>query len=151
MQTNFAKIKIDSYKYLLIEKILTFWKAIIFIKSVVDQNKNNYYFNIFLEKGLYQDKPNTEYLYIVNAIFSIELTFLKQLVLIKECIKKCDICCCWYFLNYGFKFQPNIYSRCQDLLIMSMNLSDIAFLNNKGSHHCCIIRLISKNEAINVM
>ena len=65
--------------------------------------------------------------------------------------KKCDICCCWYFLIYSFKFQPNVYSRRHDLLMMSMNLNDIAFLNNKGSHYCCIIRLISKNEVINVM
>ena len=22
--------------------------------------------------------------------------------------KECDICRYWYFLNYGFKFQPNV-------------------------------------------
>ena len=22
--------------------------------------------------------------------------------------KECDICHYWYFLNYGFKFQPNV-------------------------------------------
>ena len=32
-----------------------------------------------------------------------------------------------------------------------MNLSDIAILNIKGSDYCCIISLISKNEAINLM
>ena len=31
---------------------------------------------------------------------------------------------------------------------MSINLSDIAILNIKGSGYCCIISLISKNEAI---
>ena len=41
--------------------------------------------------------------------------------------------------------------RCQDSLMMSMNLSDIASLNIKGSDYCCIISLISKNEAINIM
>ena len=40
---------------------------------------------------------------------------------------------------------------CHDLLMMSMNLSDIAILNVKGFYYCCIIRLISKNEAINLM
>ena len=39
----------------------------------------------------------------------------------------------WYFLNYSFNFQPNIYDRSHDLLIMSVNLSDIAILNIKGS------------------
>ena len=32
-----------------------------------------------------------------------------------------------------------------------MNLSDIAILNIKGSDYCCIISLISKNEALNLM
>ena len=35
--------------------------------------------------------------------------------------------------------------------MMSMNLSDIAILNIKGSGHCCVISTISKNEAINLM
>ena len=55
------QIKNDLYNYLLIEKILTFYNAIILIKSVVNKNKNEYYYNIFLEKGLYKDKSNTEY------------------------------------------------------------------------------------------
>ena len=35
--------------------------------------------------------------------------------------------------------------------MISMNLSDIAILNIKGSDYCCIISLISKNEAMNLM
>ena len=31
--------------------------------------------------------------------------------------KECDVCHYWYFLNYGFKFQPNVCNRCHDLLI----------------------------------
>ena len=65
--------------------------------------------------------------------------------------EKCDICHCQHFLSYSFKFQPNICSRCHDLLMMSMDLSDIAILNIKGSDYCCIISLISKNEAIKLM
>ena len=34
---------------------------------------------------------------------------------------------------------------------MSVNLSDIGILNIKGSDYCCIISLISKNEAINLL
>ena len=33
--------------------------VIILIKSVVNKNKSNYYYNIFLEKGLYKDKSDT--------------------------------------------------------------------------------------------
>ena len=47
--------------------------------------------------------------------------------------KECDICHYWYFLNKGFKFQPNVCNRCHDLLMMLMNLSDIAILNIKSS------------------
>ena len=35
--------------------------------------------------------------------------------------------------------------------MMSMNLSDIAVLNIKGSDDSCIISLISKNEAIKLL
>ena len=40
--------------------------------------------------------------------------------------KECDISHYWYFLNYSIKFQPNVCTRCHDLLMISMNLSDIA-------------------------
>ena len=40
--------------------------------------------------------------------------------------KECDICHYWYFLKKGFKFQPNVCNRCHDLLMMSMNFSNIA-------------------------
>ena len=43
--------------------------------------------------------------------------------------KECDICLYWYFLNYSFKFQPIVSNRCHDLLMMSINLSNIAILN----------------------
>ena len=45
--------------------------------------------------------------------------------------KECVISHYWYFLNHGFKFQPNVCNRCHDLLKWSSNLS--------------------KNEAINLM
>ena len=67
-------IRIDSYNSLPIQKVLTFHNVVILIKSVVNKNKNEYYYNIFLEKGLNNDKPNTqiffnEPLYIINDIF----------------------------------------------------------------------------------
>ena len=81
----------------------------------------------------------------------IELLFLKELMLTKQSAsKECDICHYQYFLNYNFKFQPNVCNRCHDLLMMSMNISDIAILNIKDSDYCCIISLISKNEAMHL-
>ena len=65
--------------------------------------------------------------------------------------KKCHVCQYLYFLNKGFKFQPNVSNRCHDLLMMSISLSDIVILNIKGSDYCCIVSLISKNEVINIL
>ena len=58
---NFARIRIDLYNSLPIEKILTFHNIIILVKSVFNKNKNEFYYNIFLEKGSYKDKSSTEY------------------------------------------------------------------------------------------
>ena len=60
--------------------------------------------------------------------------------------KKCDICHYSLFLNYRFKFQPNVCSRCHDILKVSMNLRDVAILNMAGSYYCCAISLISKKR-----
>ena len=59
---NFARTRIDSYEpSLLVDKIMTFNNVIILIKSHINKNKNEYYYNIFLEKGLYKDRSNAEY------------------------------------------------------------------------------------------
>ena len=65
--------------------------------------------------------------------------------------KECDICHYWYFLNKGFKIQPNVCNRSHDLLMMSTNLNDFAILNIKSADYCCIISGISKSGAINLM
>ena len=57
---NFGRIRIDSYHFLPIKKILTFHNVIILIKSVVNKNNNDYY-NIFLQNGSYKDKSDTRY------------------------------------------------------------------------------------------
>ena len=65
--------------------------------------------------------------------------------------KECDIFLYWYFLNKSFRFQPNVFSRSHDLLMMLMNLSDITISNIKIDDCRCIISGISKSEAINLM
>ena len=46
----------------------------------------------------------------------IELTFLKELMLIKQVqSKECDVCHCWYFLDYSFNYQSNAGNRCRDV------------------------------------
>ena len=65
--------------------------------------------------------------------------------------KEYNICHYWYFLNRGFRFQPYVCNRCHDLLMMSMNLSNIYILNIKETDYCCIISEITKSEAINLI
>ena len=65
--------------------------------------------------------------------------------------KDCDICHYYRFLNNCFKFQPNVCNRSHDLLMMSMNLSDIAISNIKSADYRCIISRICKREAINLI
>ena len=55
------------------------------------------------------------------------------------------------FLDIGFNFQPHVCNRCHDLLMISINLSNVAILNIKGTNYCCIISDISKSESINLM
>ena len=65
--------------------------------------------------------------------------------------KECDIRHYWYFLNKGFEFQTYVCNRYHDLLMMSMNLSDIAILKIKNADYCSIITGVSKSETINLM
>ena len=64
--------------------------------------------------------------------------------------KECDICLYWYFLDKGLEFQADVCIGCYDVLMMSMNLCDIAILNIHSAD-CFIISRISKSEAINIM
>ena len=57
---NYAKIKVDSYDSLTLEKTVTSHHAILLIKSVFNKNKNNNYYNIPLEKGSYQSSKNND-------------------------------------------------------------------------------------------
>ena len=55
------------------------------IQSVANKNKNKYCYNIFFEKSLYKDKWIFAY-YKCNIM--IELTFLKELLLIRQVHQK---------------------------------------------------------------
>ena len=63
--------------------------------------------------------------------------------------KACIICHFCYFL--GLKFQPYVCNGCHDLLVMSMNINGIAILNIHHVDYPCIIKGISKCEAINLL
>ena len=106
---NFGKIRIDSYNSLPIEKIMTFHNVIILIKSVVNKNKNNYYYDIFLEKGLNKDKSDTQFFKMYGCI--LQILYFDRISVSEEidgnktsASKECDICHYWYFLIHSFKF-----------------------------------------------
>ena len=65
--------------------------------------------------------------------------------------KECNIFHYWYILNKGFKFQTYENNRCHDLLMMSVNLSDIAILKIENADNYCIISGISKSDAIKLL
>ena len=61
-------------------------------KSVVNMNKNEYYYNTFLEEVLHKVKSDTRY-FKTNVVYykcyiMIALTFLKELMLIKQVHQK---------------------------------------------------------------
>ena len=119
--------------------------SMIIVVSAFFHENNKYYSQAFLDECLYKLK-------IIKMINYVRID-VSERIDIKQAsaLKECDICHYWYFLNYSFKFQPNVCNRCHSLLMMSVNLSDIAILNIKGSDYCCIISLINKNEAKNFL
>ena len=36
--------------------------------------------------------------------------------------KECMLCHYWYFKNIGFNFQPNLFNKCQNVLITACEL-----------------------------
>ena len=116
---------------------------VIAVRAVFHKN-NKYYPQMFLDECLY--KLQKKKLLNFDRIDTSE-----KLILIKQANQECEMCHYWYFLNKGFKFQPIVCDRCHDLLMMSMNRSDIAISNIKSADYCCIISGVSKSKAINVM
>ena len=45
--------------------------------------------------------------------------------------KECDICHYWYFLDKGFKYEPNLCNGCHDLMQKDLNFNDVAIVSVK--------------------
>ena len=85
ISNNFARIRIDSYNSLPIDQTLTFRNAIIFINVIVNKDKNihkriNPIHNIFKLIFVYY-----------KCYILIELTFLKELILLRQANQKSAI------------------------------------------------------------
>ena len=59
------------------------------------------------------------------------------------------LCHYWYFKDVGFKFDPYVCNKCHDVLMTAYELKDTAVLNVKGFDFRCILRGISRDEAVN--
>ena len=64
---------------------------------------------------------------------------------------ECNICHYLYFSDKGFKFQPTVCIECHDLLMMTMNLSNVTISNITNAEYHCILSRITKSEAINLI
>ena len=62
--------------------------------------------------------------------------------------KECDICHYWYFLEKGFTFPLNVCNGCPNVVMMSMNLSDISILNTHGADYHCM-QQVSRSSNLN--
>ena len=56
-----------------------------------------------------------------------------------------------YFLDKGFKFQLDVCNGCHDVLMMFINLHDIAILSTCVVDYPCIINGIGKSEVVNLL
>ena len=124
---------------------MTFRNVIILIKSVWNKDKNKYYYGINFRQSFiwitWKIISCIKYKYYIM----MELTFMKELISTKQMHQKSVVfVTISIFLDKGFKFQTYICNRCHDLLMMSMNLSDIVILNIKNVDYCCVITGISK-------
>ena len=68
-----------------------------------------------------------------------ELTFMKELMSIRQANQKCLRYLPLLVLNKRFKFQPDVCNRYHELLVISMNLSNIAILKIRNADYHCII------------
>ena len=57
----------------------------------------------------------------------------------------------WCFRDKSFKFQPDVWNRCHDVLMISINLDDIAILNIRGVDYRCVVNGISKSKTVNLL
>ena len=62
--------------------------------------------------------------------------------------KDCIICHQWFFLVKGFTFQADVCNGCHEVLMISMNPSNVAILSFNGADHACISNGVSENEAM---
>ena len=70
--------------------------------------------------------------------------------MLKVAIAKNIVCRYWFF-NNGFKYQDSFCNDCPGLLMLCVNIRDIAIIVVKEVDYRCIFYDISKSETINLL
>ena len=102
---------------------------VILIKSVFSKNQNHYHNNTFLEKGTFQlpqdNDNNLNFCINYKCYILKKMLFLKKLMLIRKANQRSHYC---YISYKWFKIQPDFCNRCQDILMITVNLINITLL-----------------------
>ena len=72
-------------------------------------------------------------------------------MLIRQVHTKRFICHYWCFLDKRVRFQPAAWNGCHDVLMMSIDFNSITILNIHDFDYRCIIDVITKSEAMNLL
>ena len=59
--------------------------------------------------------------------------------------------CYYLFFNHRFKLQDYACIGCHDLIMLTINIIDIAIISIKNVDYRCIVHNITKSEAINLL
>ena len=139
---KYLKIKFNLNDSSPLNKTIEILSMVIVVRAIFYEN-NKYYRQVFTNNTITNN---------ITMIYYDRIDVCEEIDVNKtSASKEYDLCHYWYFSNFSFKFQPNVCNRCHDLLIISINLSDIAILNIKSSDYHCIISVIYKNEGINLL
>ena len=84
-------------------------------------------------------------------IKNLQITIINKFLYQVFCIKRVRYFSLLFFFKKrkGFKFQPYVCNDFHDVLMMSMDLSDIAISKVHDVDYHCIITKIFKSEAVN--
>ena len=77
--------------------------------------------------------------------------FHKELILKNKCIKLCDICHYWYFLNRNLKYEPYLSNGFHYLIQEAISLNDVTMISVKGSDYKINICYRCKNDTKHVI
>ena len=89
------------------------------------------------------------YYHILYILFRIDLSKEIDFTKSKDS-KECIVCHYWYF-HHRFKFQKSAYNDCYEILIISLEINNIAIIIVKGVDYRCIIHDINKSDTIHLL